>query len=134
MKRLMTVSLLALALCACSDISSAFDLNATRNTADQFMQRLAKGDINGAYEMCDHDALSRDTLDRIANNADYAEMFRNYKGLEHGKGGERKPGTEFVDVTLAPATVLGEKGWQAQFALRKQDEGWKIIAFQIKPE
>jgi hypothetical protein len=134
MKRLMTVSLLALALCACSDISSAFDLNATRNTADQFMGKLAKGDVNGAYEMCDHDALSRDTLDRIANNARYSELFRKYEGLEHGDGGERKPGAEFVDVTLAPAKVLGEKGWQAQFALRKKDEGWKIIAFQIKPE
>lgn len=128
MRRLIAISIIPFLLSACS---AAFDLNASRNFADNFMQKLARADLNGAWEMCDESALNRDTLDRIANNPDFAELFRNYKGLEHGEGGQLTERDGFDDVRLAPAKVKGTDDWVVHFGLRKYPEGWKVIAFQI---
>ncbi len=131
MRRLIAFSIISVLLSGCS---AAFDLNASRNFADNFMQKLARADLNGAWEMCDESALNRDTLDRIASNPDFAELFRDYKGLEHGDGGQLTERNGFDDVRLAPAKVKGDKGTEGcvvHFGLRKYPEGWKVIAFQI---
>jgi hypothetical protein len=131
MRRMAVISLTVLLLAGCAD---AFDLNATRNVSERFMEKLARGDINGAYELCDPNALSRDTLDDIANKAEYANLYRKFKGLDHGEGGQKDTSGAYTDVRLSPAKIRGEDGWIAHFALRKYDEGWKIIGFRIEPQ
>ncbi len=129
MKQLLGIFLLALLVSGCAD---ALHLTATRNTADLFMAKVARGDINGAWEMCDPAALSRETLERVAYHERYADLFRNYSGLNHGDGGQKTEGEAFTDVRLAPAAVEGAPGWIANFVLRKTDADWKIIAFEIR--
>lgn len=128
MTRMLAFSCLLL-LAGCS---AALDLPATRNTAERFMERMARGDMNGAYDLCDPNSVTLDTLQRIANNPDYADVFRNYKGLSHGDGGKHEKREAFTDVRLSPAEILGEPGWVAHFALRRYDEGWQVMAFSIE--
>lgn len=127
MRNLLAISVLLLAGC-----SAGLNLPGSRGFADQFMEKLAKGDINGAWEMCDENQLSRDTLERIANNPDFAELFRDYKGLEHGQGGQFTAGDNFDEILLSPATLKGKPGWQVRFGLRKYPDGYKVMAFQIE--
>jgi hypothetical protein len=125
-------ALLMICVVLLAGCSAAIDLTATRNVADRFMERLARGDLTGAYDMCDPNALTYDTLQQIANNPRFNEVFRNYQGLSHGEGGRRESRGEFTDVVLAPASVVGHEGWTVRFGLRRFDDGWKIMAFQIE--
>ncbi|MBX3459887.1 MAG: hypothetical protein KF696_07965 [Planctomycetes bacterium] len=126
MRALLLISVL---LAGCS---AGMNLPGSRGFADQFMEKLAKGDINGAWEMCDHNQLSRDTLDRIANNPEFTELFRGYKGLEHGQGGNFSSHDGFDEVLLSPAKLKGQPEWQVRFGLRKYPDGYKVMAFQIE--
>lgn len=128
---LLSLLLLMLALAGCR---AALDLPATRNIADRFMHRMARGDIAGAYDLCDPNSVTLDTLQRIANNPRYADVFRNYDGMSHGDGGKHEQREEFTDVRLSPAKVLGEEGWVANFALRRYDDTWLVMAFSIDPD
>jgi hypothetical protein len=126
--RLFPLLLCALLLASCG---GGLDLNSCKDTADLFMERMSKGDIRGAYDLCDSTALNYDALNDIANNPENKAVFNDYKGLEFGEGGQKTDKGEVTEIRLAPATPTGHKGFSAQFAFRKDDKGWKIIGFKL---
>jgi hypothetical protein len=128
MKKWTIPVLLLLILAACG---SPAQLESCRSTADIFMERLAKGDHNGAYELCDPNALSIETLRKIANNPKFDTVMNDFKGLEHGDGGQKEEKGEVLEIRLAPAKFKEHEGYTVHFAFRHHPGEWKIIAFQI---
>ena len=108
------------------------ELTSCRSTADIFMERLAKGDQVGAYELCDENALSMAALQAIATNPDYYPVFDNFQGLEHGEGGQKEDRDGKAEVRLAPAVPKGHTDFVAHFAFRQETEGWRIIGFKLE--
>lgn len=129
--RIHTILMLVLVAFMLSSCGAAADLNSCRKVADDFMARLAKRDFNGAYALCDPMALDQDVLFKIGNSPAYETLLDNYKGLNHGDGGQLLDGSSPPEVRLAPATPDGHDGFRVHFAFRKLDTGWKVIAFQI---
>jgi hypothetical protein len=108
-------------------------LESCRDKAEQFMERLAKGDFNGAYELCDPDMIGPDGLRKIANSDKNRPVLDDYKGLEHGEGGQetRDANDEIVEIRLAPVKFKGHDGFVGHFAFRLESGAWKITGFQI---
>ncbi|MCB9894358.1 MAG: hypothetical protein H6839_07910 [Planctomycetes bacterium] len=128
-KAIIPFLLLTLLLAGCGP---GAELASCRSVADTFMERLAKGDQLGAYELCDPNALSMDNLRSIANNPDFSEMLNDYKGLEHGDGGQKEDKDSGDEVRLAPAKATGHENFIVHFAFRKEPAGWRIIGFKIE--
>jgi hypothetical protein len=126
--KLIPLVLCALLLASCG---GGLDLNSCKDISDLFMERMAKGDIRGAYDLCEPTALNYDALEDIANNPENKAVFNDYKGLEFGEGGQKTDKGEVTEIRLAPATPIGHKGFAAHFAFRKDDKGWKIIGFML---
>jgi hypothetical protein len=110
---------------------SPAQLESCRSTADIFMERLAKGDFNGAYELCDPDSLTLDNLRTIANNPKFDAVMSDYKGFSHGDGGQKEERGDVLEIRLAPAQFKGHEGYVAHFAFRHHPGTWKLIAFKI---
>ena len=107
------------------------DLNSCQDVAGLFMERMAKGDVRGAYDLCDPSALNYDTLQAITNNPANDPVWNDYKGLEFGEGGQKTDKGEVTEIRLAPATPTGHNDFVVHFAFRKGDKGWKIIGFLL---
>jgi hypothetical protein len=122
------ILLVLLAACGSAEVKNV------QSQGDLFLSRLAKGDFNGAFELCDPDAVSHDALRAIRNNAEYDEVFDDYRGLRFSEGANatRNDDREIVEIRLAPAEFKGHKGWYAHFAFRRQAGKWWIIAFKIE--
>ena len=127
-KAIIAVLLLGLLIAGCGP---GAELASCRSVADTFMERLANGDQLGAYELCDPNALSMDSLRTIASNPDFADLMNDYKGLEHGDGGQKDEKDEGDEVRLAPATAKGHDNFTLHFAFRKEPAGWRVIGFKI---
>ena len=128
MKKWTTGLLLLFLLAGCG---SPAQLESCRSTADLFMERMAKGDFNGAYELCDPDSLTLDNLRAIANNSKFNAVMNDYKGIEHGEGGQKDERGDALEIRLAPAAFKGHEGYVAHFAFRQHPGHWKLIAFKI---
>jgi hypothetical protein len=125
----LTLALPALMLAGCGGNA---DLDACRARADAFMQAMARGDFNGAYELCDPAALNFDGLRTTRNAAANDAVFENFRGLRHGSGGHERATAGFREIQLPPAEVSGAPGYRLHFAFRHYDEGWRIIGFRIE--
>jgi hypothetical protein len=112
---------------------SPAQLESCRSAADEFMLRLSRGDHNGAYELCDPDSLSMQNLREIANNPKFDPVMNDFKGLEHGDGGQKEERGDVMEIRLAPAKFKGHEGWKVQFAFRHHPGQWKLIGFKIEP-
>jgi len=124
-----TIPILLLLAAGCG---SPAQLESCRSTADLFLERLAKGDHNGAYELCDPDSLTLDNLREISNNPDFDPVLQDYKGISHGDGGQKEERGDVMEIRLAPATFKGKEGYTAHFAFRHHPGAWKIIGFKIE--
>jgi hypothetical protein len=128
-KAILPFLLLSLLLAGCGP---GAELASCRDVADLFMERLTKGDHLGAYELCEPEALSMSNLKTIANNPDFDPVMNDYKGLEHGEGGQKEDKEKGAEVRLAPATPTGHEDFAVLFAFRQKTEGWRIIGFKIE--
>lgn len=125
-----TPLLLLLFLAACGSM----EVKNVQSQADLFMERLTKGDFNGAYELCDADAVSLDNLQNIGNNSEYDTVLNNFKGFKHDEGAQAKKDADgrIIELRLAPAHFKGHEDWVAHFAFRKENDNWLIIGFKIE--
>ena len=121
---------LLLLLTACGSM----EVKNVQSQADRFMERLARGDFNGAFELCDADAVSLDNLQTIGNNADYDVVLNDFQGFEHHEGAQATKDADgkIIELRLAPAKFKGHPGWVAHFAFRKENDRWQIIGFMIE--
>ncbi|MBZ0135939.1 MAG: hypothetical protein K8I27_06160 [Planctomycetes bacterium] len=120
--------LLLLAACGSAEVKNV------QSQADIFMERLSRGDFNGAFELCDADAVSLDTLRTIGNNPEYDPVMQDFQGFEHDEGAQSKKDDQgrIFELRLAPARFKGHAGWVAHFAFRRENDNWLIIGFKIE--
>ncbi|MCG3184852.1 MAG: hypothetical protein ICCCNLDF_03003 [Planctomycetes bacterium] len=120
--------LLLLSACGSAEVKNV------QSQADLFMERLSRGDHNGAFELCDADAVSLDALRIIANNPAYDPVLNDYQGLSYQEGAQatRNEQDEIYELRLPPARFKGHDGWVAHFAFRKEGGKWQIIGFKIE--
>lgn len=120
--------LLLLAACGSMEVKNV------QSQADLFMERLAKGDFNGAYALCDADAVSLDNLQNIGNNPEYDKVLNDFQGFDHHEGAQATKDADgkITELRLAPAKFKGHDGWVAHFAFRKENDDWLIIGFKIE--
>jgi hypothetical protein len=120
-------------LLAVPGCSKAADMSVCRGLANQFMNKLARGDLAGAYDMCDPNVISYDGLLAIRNNPDLDDLWDHYTSLVHGDGGQLSTEGAFRELRLAPATVRDKPGFVVHIRFRLYDEGWRVMAFQVDP-
>ncbi|MCZ7604594.1 MAG: hypothetical protein M5U25_00690 [Planctomycetota bacterium] len=122
--------LLLLLLSACGSA----EVKNVQSQADLFMERLSRGDFNGAFELCDADAVSLDALRAIGSNTANDAVLNDFQGLafEEGAQAARNENNEITELRLAPARLKGHDGWVAHFAFRKEGGKWLIIGFKLE--
>ncbi|MCB9933461.1 MAG: hypothetical protein H6841_08575 [Planctomycetes bacterium] len=105
-----------------------------QSQADLFMERLSRGDFNGAFELCDADAVSKDALQSIGNNPAYDPVLNDFQGLVHQEGAQatRNDANEIIELRLPPTRFRGHDGWLAHFKFRKENGAWLIIGFKLE--
>jgi hypothetical protein len=126
----LTALLLLLLTAACGSA----EVKNVQSQADLFMERLSRGDFNGAFELCDADAVSLDALRGIGNNPANDVVLNDFQGLlyEEGAQAARNEINEITELRLAPARLKGHEGWRAHYAFRKQGDKWLIIGFKLE--
>lgn len=112
----------------------SYEVKNVQSDADRFMELLSRGDANGAFAMCDPNAVSLQVLQNIGNNPDYDEVLDDFQGFEHQEGAQSKRDADdkLTELRLAPTKFKGHEGWLAHFVFRRIDDDWKIIAFKIE--
>lgn len=120
--------LLLMAACGSMEVKNV------QSQADLFMERLSKGDVNGAYSLCDPNAVSLDNLRNIANEPTNDTVMNDFQGFRHGEGAQSAKDAEgrITEIRLPPTKFKGHDGWVAHFAFRKVNDEWKIIGFKIE--
>jgi hypothetical protein len=118
-------------LLAVPGCSKAADLSVCRGLADQFMNRMARGDLAGAFEMSDPNVVNYDSLLAIRNNPELDGLWEYYTSLEHGDGGQLFTDGPFRELRLAPAGVRDKPGYTVHIRFRLYDEGWRVMAFSV---
>lgn len=120
--------LLLLSACGSAEVKNV------QSQADLFMERLSRGDFNGAFELCDADAVSLDALRALGNNPAYDPVLNDFQGLSYEEGAQatRNEQNEIFELRLPPASFKGHDGWVAHFAFRKEGGKWLIIGFKIE--
>lgn len=131
MKKMLPLFMLFLLLGGCGD---AMELGTCRDLADEYMEKFAKGDYRGAYEMCDTDTLNYDDLTKTANAEENQELLNDYRGLQHGDGGQKRELENATQIRLAPAAPVGHDDYRVHFAFREIAGEWKIVAFVIEKQ
>lgn len=126
--KLLPLMLLPLLLSSCG---LGAELNSCKDTANRFMELMAKADARGAYELCEPSALNYDSLQEIINNPDNRPVWNDYQGLEFGDGGQKTEKDNAVEIRLAPATPKGHDQFEVHFAFRKTEKGWRVIGFLL---
>ncbi len=111
------------------------ETDAAKSVSDDFMARMAKGDLKAAYALCESDKIKDEDLESFAKS--YNKVLKDNTGVTYVI--EKVP---FVNIELAgapamnnndwwvqlfPAAIKGEKLAKIRFTLhRKSGESFKI--------
>ena len=115
----------------CSSCGAGHELKSCQDTANRFMELMARGDVRGAYGLCEPSVLNYDGLQDITNNPKNDPVWNDYKGLDFGEGGQKTENNAVAEIRLAPATPTGHDTYVTHFAFRQTDQGWRIIGFKL---